>query len=99
MGANLVLDTGFAPCYTVYMVRWSSEPLDCRVGDIVVEKVNGQNPTYWVISKVTKNDNPIRFGHTYKEVYDMFNLENDMDTIENVMFRNTEAVTYEIIRG
>ena len=95
-----MLDTGFAPCYTRYnMVQWRGEPLECRSGDIVIEMIPGQKPSYWVVTKVIENSNPIRFGHTYKEMYDVFNLENDMECVYNVMFRNANDRTYEIIRG
>jgi len=95
-----VLDTGFAPCYTRYnMVQWKGDAWDCKVGDIIVESIKGQDPSYWVVSKVTENNNPIRYGHTYKKMYDVFNLENDMDCLYNVMFRDSNAITYRILRG
>jgi len=94
-----VLDTGFAPCYTVSMVQWNSDAWDCKVGDIIVESIKGQDPSYWVVSKVKLNDNPIRYGHTYKKMYDVFNLGNDMNCLYNVMFRDSDTITYRIIRG
>lgn len=95
-----MLDTGFALCYTGYvMVQWKSDAWDCKVGDIIVESVKGQDESYWVVSKVKLNDNPIRYGHTYSKMYDVFNLENDMDCLYNIMFRDSDTITYRIIRG
>jgi len=81
------------------MVQWKGDAWDCKVGDIIVESIKGQDPSYWVVSKVTENNNPIRYGHTYKKMYDVFNLENDMDCLYNVMFRDSNAITYRILRG
>ena len=85
------------------MVAFKGTPLDLVVGDIVVERqlshVIGEQPLirYWVISKVIENDNPIRYGHTYNKSYCAFNLEDEMDTIERIVFRNESNWEYTVI--
>lgn len=90
------------------MVQTNGIPLDLNVGDIVIEKHNGYNVLggdppveirYWVITKVTENDNPIRWGHTFEKFYSAFNLRDDTQHLENVVFRNDANWNYEVIRG
>lgn len=86
------------------MALFTGEPLDLVAGDIVVERqlshVIGEQPIirYWVVSKVIENDNPIRHGHTYDKHYCAFNLENEMERLVNVVFRNETNWEYKVIR-
>ena len=81
------------------MVEFTSEPLDCRVGDIVVERYINGPTAYWVVTQVVENDNPFRWGHIYGKMYWVFNLANEEEYMNNIIFRSTDQCTYEIIRG
>lgn len=95
-----MLDTGFAPCYTGYnMSKFTGMALDLKIGDIVIEKDISSQPRYYVVFKIIENDNPIRWGHTYKRFYSVFNLQDEKDIIENVIFRPATDCTYEVIHG
>jgi hypothetical protein len=81
------------------MVDFKGEPLDLNVGDIAIERVSGEVTAYWVVTKVIANDNPIRYGHTYKKTYNVFDLLTGEDAVPNMVFRPVGNWTYEIIRG
>lgn len=81
------------------MVDFKGEPLDLNVGDIVIERVSGEETAYWVVTKVIENDNPIRYGHRYEKMYNVFDLLTGEDAPPNMIFRPVGNWTYEVIRG
>jgi len=87
-----MLDTGSLPCYTFYMVMFTSEPLELNIGDIVVEantnlKWDGPPVTfYWVIYSISKDRG-----------YYAFSLQDENEKIGPIVFRSNEFWEYKVI--
>lgn len=80
------------------MVMFTSEPLELKVGDIVVETnthLMNESPVtfYWVIYSITKKH---MYGTTAKGYY-AFSLENENEKIGPIVFRSNEFWEYKVI--
>jgi len=80
------------------MVEFTSEPLDLKIGDIVIERhltdKYGAIECYWVIYAESKKN---MYASTKKGYY-AFLLSDANNTIGPVVFRNTEHWEYKVIR-
>jgi hypothetical protein len=80
------------------MVEFKSEPLEVKVGDIVIEqhKPDGypRQEYYWVIYAESKKN---MYASTKKGYY-AFLLSDANNTIGPVVFRSTEHWEYKVIR-
>ena len=76
------------------MVEFTSEALDLKIGDIVLERQLNNDEYYWVVYKV--DDKPV-YG-TNRKGYYAFLLSEPERTIGPIVFRSTNAWEYKVIR-
>jgi hypothetical protein len=81
------------------MVEFTSEPLEVKIGDIVIEtnthRKGETNPVtfYWVIYKT---QDELGYGNAKKGYY-AFSLSDENDKIGPMVFRSNEFWEYKVI--